>query len=457
MLSVIGTATLAPTGFRGGNTPVSPLCLTCARTWLADAISNVALFVPLGAILGLMGAARSASASASASNTSTRAPFVRALLLASLLSLLIEALQYAGFPPGRTASLMDFCTNSGGAALGLLLVAHRHTLLRPAPAVARRLGAAWSVLLVTGLGLSAWAVAPDTARDAMQQDAMQAATQRPTRAHAGMNNTAAAITLSALPHTPDYGWFSGVSESVTVNGVPIPHRGTGPVIVQMPRTDTLQLSAHVRGRDEGVATVPIVWIHAPGTSSPQLMLAQRDRDLIVQTRLHATVVGLATPQLRVHDVMPSPPRDSTTRTTVEVRTRGGMLSVQATNASATATDAATADATTTATLALSPALGWSLIQSVIGNTSRIAPLLSTLWLVLWFLPGGWWLSRRSAPWVLAWASTMLGAVACGALAVGSSLLSGWQVAACLLGAMSGYSWGRLATRRPNPSAPLRPL
>jgi glycopeptide antibiotics resistance protein len=75
-------------------------CLFCARTQLADGLSNLALFLPLGVAFGAL-----------------QARWYRSLLAAGALSLSVELLQFV--IPGREPGLGDVIFNTAGAAVGL--------------------------------------------------------------------------------------------------------------------------------------------------------------------------------------------------------------------------------------------------------------------------------------------------------------------------------------------------
>lgn len=412
-VGVIVTATLLPSGFRGGEQRhISPLCLTCPDSWLADVISNVALFFPLGAALTAVG---------------LRAR--RAIALSSAFSATIELLQFIDVPPGRTSSVTDWFTNTSGAALGVLFVAMWPLLVRPSRDAAHRLLAGWTVLTIAGLGGSAWAVARDG----------------PSAGHS------AVIAASALPHTPGYGWFGGVTEVLSLNGTRVAHRGSGPIMLHVQRTDTVTIETVERGRDDGFSTVPIAWLHAESDSLPHTLLAQRDRDVSLQARLNATRIGLATPRLLLYGVFPASRFDTTSLTRIRATVVNGRLSLSA-------VPAADSTSVLNASLLLNSALGWTLIQSVVRIDSRLGPLLSLVWLLMWFVPVGRWLSaselgrtfakdgtshaagvsaRASAPLVLAllWSSLVLMTIGAAGVVFGVSSLSWWQDAACIAACM----------------------
>src|SRR5262245_109180 len=99
-IGLILTATLIPLEPSGGMPPI--WCVLCGDGALADGILNAALFVPLGAALGMAGWRP-----------------VRALALGALLSLGVESAQF--LIPGRDPSLADFLFNTAGTLLGIAL------------------------------------------------------------------------------------------------------------------------------------------------------------------------------------------------------------------------------------------------------------------------------------------------------------------------------------------------
>ncbi|MCG8469395.1 MAG: VanZ family protein [Gemmatimonadetes bacterium] len=111
-------------------------CILCGDRGLADALLNIAMFVPLG-----IGARRLGPG-----------PLL-VFALGFLLSGSIETTQF--FIPGRDASVGDVVMNSLGGLIGGLLSPHIETLLRPDGRVAKRLTIGWG----TGLVLYVWAIA----------------------------------------------------------------------------------------------------------------------------------------------------------------------------------------------------------------------------------------------------------------------------------------------------------
>ncbi len=141
---VIMVATLTPVP--GAASTGSPLCIACGQRGVADFLSNVMLFAPLGIGLVLLG-------------VSLR----RTALIGVLFSAGVEAAQL-GIIAGRDANIGDVVSNGAGAAVGWWLGHTRDWWLRPDPGSLRRfagVGAATLVLLLGGLLLFTPAL-PDT-------------------------------------------------------------------------------------------------------------------------------------------------------------------------------------------------------------------------------------------------------------------------------------------------------
>jgi len=435
-------------------------CLTCSPAWLADIISNIALFVPLGAALAWrqeMGNARIA----------------RAVVLGAAASLAIETLQFYGVGAGRIPALADVLSNTAGTWLGVVLVMYLPTCVAPSETTARVLARGWAALFVVVWSALAVALSPAAPATSAQPRAV--------------------VSPSSLPFTPGYGWYAAEAESAMVNGVSIAHRGTGPVLVAAERTDSVTASVVVRGRDARNDVVPIVFVHDPRAQSvdprvtrAHLLFAQYGRDAAVTSDLTAYRWGLYTPLLlapdafaddtsplsiscvvtarawyvrwsRAHasggvlDVPDVPSRDIGAR---DIGARDiGARDIGARDIGARdigARDRVAPDIGVRAvSLSLSPAIGWALVQSVVPVGASIAPLLTVLWLVLWFAPVGYWagMARRSLSRVTgfahaaAWASALLVAAWGAAQATGTAPLS-WVL--CGVGVLSSMA-GALAS------------
>lgn len=117
-------------------------CLICGRQVVGDLLLNVALFVPLGVGLALLGTSR-----------------WRAFGIALLTTTTIELTQ--GFLlRGRFASVSDIVTNSTGALIGHALGSHWPLLLLPSARVARRLAGGTLLAWFAILAGAAWGLTP---------------------------------------------------------------------------------------------------------------------------------------------------------------------------------------------------------------------------------------------------------------------------------------------------------
>jgi hypothetical protein len=105
-------------------------CVVCGERGVADALTNLILFLPLGAVLGIAGT-----------------PLGRASLAAGALSAVIEMAQFV--IPGRDPSVGDVLFNTTGAVLGYLLVRHATNFVRLSPLAATVVG----TLVVAGTGI----------------------------------------------------------------------------------------------------------------------------------------------------------------------------------------------------------------------------------------------------------------------------------------------------------------
>ena len=105
-LATISAATLSPAEVR----QALPPCLWCGERALADFLSNIVLFFPLGLGLGL-----------------ASVQLRKGILLALLLSSSVEAMQM--IIPGRHPNLVDTVSNATGCALGVIIATQAHTFL----------------------------------------------------------------------------------------------------------------------------------------------------------------------------------------------------------------------------------------------------------------------------------------------------------------------------------------
>jgi hypothetical protein len=142
-LVLIAAATLVPHPERVALVEQTPIwCLVCGDLGMVDVLGNVALFMPLGAGLALLGVPRR-----------------QAIALGALLSFSIELAQYVAII-GRDASLSDLITNTIGTALGAILAGSWRAWVIPNRSTARVLASATALIWLAQVALTGAAVRP---------------------------------------------------------------------------------------------------------------------------------------------------------------------------------------------------------------------------------------------------------------------------------------------------------
>lgn len=124
MLAILA-ATLVPA--KSGELRPFSYCLACDFRWLADAVLNIALFLPLGFAAAWGGRS-----------------FWKVSLAGALFSTLIELMQMV--VPGRDPALRDILCNAAGAALGAAAAYRPRYWLEPSVRTAWLVGAAGSAI-----------------------------------------------------------------------------------------------------------------------------------------------------------------------------------------------------------------------------------------------------------------------------------------------------------------------
>ena len=414
---MIGVLTLTPGGQAatlgdGSSVWQRVSCVTCPPTWLADILSNIVLFLPLGAALVMAGVAP-----------------LRAIMVGAATSFVIELLQLTGFPAGREPALADLVSNTIGTAIGVACVRCRSMLLTPTAGTENVLRLGWVAACTSMMLGSALALSPAS----------------PVRADG-------TVSASALPFTPGYGWSTTETSDAIIDGVAVPHGGNGPVIVASSRRESVSATVRVRGRDGRAGVVPIVFVHDPAMTTidphatyAHLLLAQRGADASLSSDLRAGRWGLSTPSLLNHGAFAAGHAGVALRATVTSRIWTLAWS-----------DVDTPQQEQSSTLRLSPAIGWTLVQGVVPASTPIAPLLTACWLLVWFAPLGFWSTAGTRdPLPSAVSRSVLAALLILALGFASARLtgtsalsfaeSGWCVLATLMGlfARRFLDFGRL--------------
>ena len=245
-LGLIGVATLVPYPEQAELSRSTPLgCLVCGELGGVDVLLNLALFVPLGIALRMLGLR-----------------VLPSIVVAFATSLLVEMAQET-VVAGRDPSLSDLLTNSAGGLLGAVLGGHLTSLWRPGPTLAARLALAaaggWLMLLAG----TAWAVRP-------------AATLGPGRAE-------------WAPRLPLLDTFAGRIEAVDVKGT-IPARDL-----------SMLATARLDGWTDHLA--PAVDLVGPrGTMTARL--GQLGQKVTFGVRANATRLRLRPPSVKVYRALP---------------------------------------------------------------------------------------------------------------------------------------------------------
>ena len=373
-VGLVLAATLTPSGVAS---PVraEPWCLACGGYWLADAISNVLLFAPFGLALRLW---------------RPSLPWRVLLLSAATFSLGVESLQALGIPHGRSAALADVLANTAGAALGFFVGGWRHLLRPQSPRIATLSALVWSGLVVAVLvGTSAALESVESIKSVRHTD----------------GKASPILRQSALPFTPNYGWFAGHVDSATINDFSVVRRETGPVIVESSAAlSAADLRVTARGSDLRNALVPLVYVHLAGRQEPMLMLGVHEEDVTLAVARRGSRWGLVMPTLTVRGAFRGRTHGDSTVTQVRAQARADRLELEIASGSTTAS----------ASMAFTPTLGWATFQTVVESDALLAPVVQALWIAVLVVPIGWW-SARAGPWWIASAISAALVVVTGAI------------------------------------------
>lgn len=236
--------------WRAAETPI--WCLICGDLGTIDVIWNIALFVPLGAGLTLLGVPRGVVA-----------------IVALLLSLGIEATQHLALA-GRDPSLSDIVTNTTGALVGALMVAGWSRLRRPAPHQAYWLAATVAAAWLAGQIVMAWGY--------------------------GLDLGTAPSTVHWTPADPGRPVFRGEVLTTRFHGTEASDRDSLAMASIVPMEATIALSARSRSR------APIVRVTSGGVARVELW--SRSGAVIFQPRLRFGRLRLRQPAVALAPIAP---------------------------------------------------------------------------------------------------------------------------------------------------------
>lgn len=392
-LALIAGETLIPHPERAALVAETPIwCLVCGDLGVLDVLLNIALFVPLGAGLALLG-------------NSWR----RAMLLGAGLSLAIEVSQYFAIA-GRDASLSDLITNTLGTAVGALLAGSWRAWMVPGSRTARLLAAATALTWLMQVAVTGAAVRPAL----------------PTTVYWGQR----AADLA------QFDTFPGRLLDARVGAHSLPsHRLSNSAEVRrsLMAGEPLTAVAEPAGATRGLA--PLASIFDDGQQEIAV-LGQWNEDLVFRLRSRALSLELRPPAVR----LPSAFRAQAGETlTVSGAIRANQFVVEAVAAGRRASRA----------LPLSAQWGWSLLLPFEYAFGPEAPWLSALWVAGWLALLGFWLRGTGIDFGRA-AMLSVGLLAVGLLAVPAifhepSAFLEWSGG--LLGAGAGWQLAGTARRR----------
>ncbi|MFY7921997.1 MAG: VanZ family protein [Gemmatimonas sp.] len=409
-MALIIAATLLPFGGMAAAQIPPRWCVRCGGLWMTDAISNVAMFVPFGVALALR-----------------RWTVWRVAVVSLLFTVGVEALQSVGVPPGRSPALADVMSNTVGGVLGALLVLGwrwQRVASRAPRCVVGFGGCARGCAVVGGWGDI---LTPVTGREAARA-------------------TGTSITPSAFGHVPGHGWYEGLTDSAFVGSTRIKRGWSGPVIQQMSFEQfPVAAGVTVRGTDPLYGQIPLLFVHLPNDSAAWLQIAKHDTDVELTVLRRAWRRGLTMPSVYVPQAFADRTVNDARPLTVTANVTTAMLRLQTSGAYAGADS-----------LALTPLLGWTLIQPIVIVQSPLAWLAHGCWLFALLAPIGWCVMCGARPLVVGAICTAVVFTAFVAIpiqmALGPLLVRDWTVSVLCLGCGSVLGWGYRA-RHVRRSAP----
>lgn len=409
-VALIVAATLLPFGGMAAEHIPPAWCVRCGSLWLTDVISNVAMFVPFGVALALR-----------------RWTVWRVAVVSLLFTVGVEALQSVGVPPGRSPALADVMSNTVGGVLGALLVLGWRWQRVASRAQLSVLALAWSALVCAVVAWSGYMLTPVTGREAARATGVSAAP-------------------SAFGHVPAHGWYEGLTDSAFVGSTRIKRGWSGPVIQQMSFEQfPVAAGVTVRGTDPLYGQIPLLFVHLPNDSAAWLQIAKHDTDVELTVLRRAWRWGLTMPSVYVPQAFADRTVNDARPLTVTANVTTAMLRLQTSGAYAGADS-----------LALTPLLGWTLIQPIVIVQSPLAWLAHGCWLFALLAPVGWCVMCGARPLVVGAICTAVVFTAFVAIpiqmALGPLRVRDWTVSVLCLGCGSVLGWGYRA-RHVRRSAP----
>lgn len=301
-------------------------CIVCGRRGLADALLNVVLFVPFGALFA------------------TRWRALTTILAAAALTIAIEAAQLV--VPGRDASAGDILFNTLGAALGVVLIRYAGTWL--ADRYRRPAAIGYAAVLIGVFFLTGWLLQPRT----------------PPGPYAAQ----------LAPELAGYDTFPGVVRAAGLAGQPVragPTRGSEawPTVIGL--GGPLGASIVTGPPTDGVA--PLVQM-TDRNGYEVALLAVDGGDVVYRRWNYARRVRFDAPAPRVYAGLDTLPPGSQLLINAQTGDRGTCFTI---------------DRTVHCGFAWDIGDGWRLLRDLPTANPDVQQAIGALWLMLLALPLGW--------------------------------------------------------------------
>jgi hypothetical protein len=235
---------------------------------------------------------------------------------------------------------------------------------------------------------------------------------------------------------PGSGWFHGILLGTLVDGVELPHRGTGPIIVEAAATSRQSVRVAMAGRDERRGAVTFLYLHAPGDWRPALQLEQRGDAVAARGSNRSAKLGFAPLEAVVQDAFAASSMTLADTTLVVAHTTRRELSLVVERGAQR----------WSSVVLRTPTLGWTLAQSLVRTGSPFANALTALWLLLLLVPlgyWGWWAGRLRAYVTLGAAVTIAIAMAVAVRMFDIAFPPLWQWCVLAAGVATGMLFGQL--------------
>ena len=313
-------------------------CLICGPEAGADAILNIALFLPVGAAFALLGA-----------NWRT------ALAVSAGISVAIELLQLT-LPIGRVASISDPIANVAGALVGLYGTRRRRAILYPRSRSAVRYAI---------VGASAWLV---------------------------LLAVTALLLRPSLPEGRYYGQWEPVLDaadaragrvvSATAAGLPVPEGAyADSEAIRSALRERMQLDVRAQFTAAGPERLAGIVRIVSDTEGEILLVARRGQDIVFRSRTLATEMRLITPAVTMAEALGRLDFAQPRLVPIDGRREDGTLRLMVYGREAT--------------LGLHAGLGWMFLVPSGNPLGEVPDLASALWVGLPLFLIAYWTGRRA--------------------------------------------------------------